>query len=96
MTVLTGKFHYTDERLARDIAEDDRLVLFVVEYNLEATLLNETEDQGLVLSHGGPELIEEKTCVSDGMCRVPISSEQATRTGTTASGSTTVRAVHPG
>lgn len=62
----TGKFHYTDERLARDIAEDDRLVLFIVEYNLEATLLNETKDQGQVLSHGGPELIEEETCVSGG------------------------------
>lgn len=37
-----GKFGYSDEHLARDIAEDDRLVLFVVEHQLEATLLEDT------------------------------------------------------
>jgi hypothetical protein len=37
----TGSFGYGDEHLARDIAADDRLVLFVVEHQLEATLLEE-------------------------------------------------------
>jgi hypothetical protein len=39
----SGKFGYTDEHLARDIAADDRLVLFLVEHKLEDLLLEGTD-----------------------------------------------------
>ena len=57
-----GKFSYTDESLARDIAEDDRMVLFVVEHKLEATLLEDAagDDEIQGQQWQAPSSVEEE------------------------------------
>jgi len=54
---LAGKFHYSDEHLIRDIADDERLSLFVVEHQMDAALLQHA-DAAVVTEYGGEVITE--------------------------------------
>ncbi len=73
-----GTFGYTDDHLARDIADDDRLVLFIVEHRLEATLLEnrevETTDHREVQQEETPVSVEEDDPSTN--CSAPLSAPE--------------------